>query len=89
MHAFLTELSEEDWARPGACDAWQIRDVLGHSIGGAERQKESLRRVLNGDAGSPEGFVHLDADAISGNNASPYVKFAAIWQRNDDGNHSI
>ena len=44
MHTFLSDLSQEDWARPSACDAWQVRDVLGHLIGGAERQMESLRR---------------------------------------------
>lgn len=73
MHTFLADLSEEDWARPSACDAWQVRDVLGHLIGGAERQMESLRRGLNGDAGPPEGFVPLDADAISANNARQYI----------------
>ncbi len=73
MHKFLAELSTEDWARPSACDAWQVRDVLGHLIGGAERQMESLRRGLGGDAGPPEGFVALDAEGISANNARQYV----------------
>lgn len=73
MHTFLAGLSEEDWARPSACDAWQVRDVLGHLIGGAERQMESLRRGLRGEAGPPEGFVPLDADGISANNARQYV----------------
>ena len=73
MHTFLAGLIEEDWARPSACDAWQVRDVLGHLVGGAERQMESLRRGLSGDAGPPEGFVPLDAEGISANNARQYV----------------
>ena len=73
MHTFLADLSSEDWARPSACDAWQVGDVLGHLIGGAERQMESLRRGLDGDSGPPEGFVPLDAEGISANNARQYV----------------
>ena len=73
MHTFLADLSEEDWARQSACEAWQVGDVLGHLIGGAERQMESLSRGLNGEAGPPEGFVPLDAEGISANNARQYV----------------
>ena len=73
MQTVLVDLSEEDWARPSACDAWEVRDVLGHLIGGAERQIENLKRGLNGESGPPEGFVPLDADGISANNARTYV----------------
>ena len=73
MQTVLVDLTEEDWARPSACDAWEVRDVLGHLIGGAERQMENLKRGLNGESGPPEGFVPLDAEGISANNARTYV----------------
>lgn len=73
LQAFLASLSQEDWQKPSACEHWEVRDVIGHLIGGAERQIESLRRGLAGDSAPPAGFVPLDADAISANNARQYV----------------
>ncbi len=78
IQAFLAGLSQEDWRRPSACEDWEVRDVIGHLIGGAERQVESLRRGLAGDSAPPAGFVPLDADAISANNAQQYQLVFAV-----------
>ena len=38
--AQLVELGEsltpEQWDAPSLCDAWRVRDVMGHLVGGAE-----------------------------------------------------
>ena len=57
VQAFLAGLSQEDWLRPSACEYWEVRDVIGHLIGGAERQMESLRRGMAGDSEPPAGFA--------------------------------
>lgn len=69
LHEFLAGLPEEALCRPSACDLWEVRDVLGHLIGGAERQIDSVRRGLQGDASPPPGFVPMDAATLSSTNA--------------------
>lgn len=69
IQGFLAGLPEEALCRPSACDLWEVRDVLGHLIGGAERQIDSLRRGLKGDASPPPGFVPMDAATLSSTNA--------------------
>ena len=66
---FLGGLSPEQMSRPSACDAWQVRDVASHLIGGAERQLESMRRGRAGESGPPEGFQPQDTTAVSTTNA--------------------
>ncbi len=62
-------LSQEQLELPSACSEWQVQDVLGHLIGGAQRQIDSMTRGLAGDSGPPEGFVPLDSSAASASNA--------------------
>lgn len=69
IHEFLSGQPEEAMHRPSACDLWEVRDVLGHLIGGAERQIDSVRRGLRGDAAAPPGFVPMDAETLSSTNA--------------------
>lgn len=69
IQGFLAGLPEEALCRPSACDLWEVRDVLGHLIGGAERQIDSMRRGLQGDASPPPGFVPMDAATLSSTNA--------------------
>lgn len=69
IQGYLAGLPEEALCRPSACDLWEVRDVLGHLIGGAERQIDSVRRGLQGDASPPPGFVPMDAATLSSTNA--------------------
>ena len=69
LHEFLVSLPPHELRRPSACDLWEVRDVLGHLIGGAERQIDSVRRGLQGDASPPPGFVPMDAATLSSTNA--------------------
>ena len=62
-------LSQQQLALPSACSEWQVQDVLGHLIGGAERQLDSMRRGRDGDSGPPSGFTPLDSSSTSATNA--------------------
>ena len=62
-------LSPEQLALPSACSEWQVQDVVGHLIGGAQRQIDSMTRGRAGDSGPPEGFVPADSATASANNA--------------------
>ncbi len=66
---FLGGLSLEQISLPSACDAWQVRDVASHLIGGAERQLESMRRGRAGESGPPEGFQPVNSETASSTNA--------------------
>lgn len=55
LHAFLAGLEATAWARPSACAAWSIGDVLAHLTQGADTWSASLTRAMAGDAGPPPG----------------------------------
>ncbi len=69
IRAYLGELTPEQWESQSACAEWQVRDVVSHLIGGAERQAESMERGRGGDSDPPAGFVAPDAAALSAANA--------------------
>jgi uncharacterized protein (TIGR03083 family) len=46
---YLQTLSVEAWCHPSACEAWEVRDVVGHLTAGAESYAEALSRGLQGD----------------------------------------
>ncbi len=62
-------LTPEQLALPSACSDWQVRDVLSHLIGGAERQIESMGRGRAGESGPPAGFTPMESAALSSTNA--------------------
>ena len=66
---YLGKLTPEQWELPSACAEWQVRDVVSHLIGGAERQAESMERGRGGDSNPPAGFVPPDPAALSATNA--------------------
>src|SRR6266849_5702030 len=66
---FLAGLSREEWTRPSACELWEVREVVAHLTGGAERQIQSMVRGRKGDAAPPPGFAPLDVAALSASNA--------------------
>ena len=50
---YLQSLSAEAWCYPSACEAWEVRDVVGHLILGAELYAEAISRGLQGDTSAP------------------------------------
>ena len=69
IREYLSGLTSEQWELPSACADWQVRDVVSHLIGGAERQAESMERGRDGDSDPPAGFVPPDPAALSATNA--------------------
>ncbi len=69
IREYLGKLTPEQWELPSACAEWQVRDVVSHLIGGAERQAESMERGRGGDSNPPAGFVPPEPAALSANNA--------------------
>ena len=43
IRGYLGDLTPEQWELPSACAEWQVRDVVSHMIGGAERQAETRK----------------------------------------------
>jgi uncharacterized protein (TIGR03083 family) len=56
IQQYLRLLSAEDLARPSACDAWEVRDVVAHLIGGVDLFAANISRGVHGDPTPPEGF---------------------------------
>jgi uncharacterized protein (TIGR03083 family) len=69
LREFLGALPTEAWELPSACDLWQVRDVVAHVTGGAERQIESMARGLRGDASPPPTFAPMDVATMAAHNA--------------------
>ena len=69
IREYLGKLTPEQWELPSACAEWQVRDVVSHLIGGAERQAESMERGRGGDPNPPAGFVPPEPAALSAANA--------------------
>ena len=67
-------LTPEQLALPSACSEWQVQDVIGHLIGGAERQLDSMRRGKGGDSGPAQGFTPMDSSTTSATNAERDVQ---------------
>ena len=67
-------LSPEQMALQSACSEWQVQDVVGHLIGGAQRQIDSMTRGRTGDSGPPEGFVPMPSTATSASNSQRDVQ---------------
>ena len=69
IRAYLGALTAWQWKLPSACAEWQVRDVVSHLIGGAERQAESMERGRGGDSNPPAGFVTQEPVELSATNA--------------------
>ena len=69
IREYLGKLTPQQWELPSACAEWQVRDVVSHLLGGAERQAESMARGRGGDSNPPAGFVPPEPAALSATNA--------------------
>lgn len=67
-------LSPEQMALQSACSEWQVQDVVGHLVGGAQRQVDSMTRGRAGDSGPPPGFTPTESSALSSSNSQRDVQ---------------
>ena len=79
LKEYLASLPTEAWSRASACDAWQVRDVVGHLTWAAEGFAESISRGVRGDAAAqlPDDFP-ADANVAS---LGEYIARSAIAHR--------
>ena len=56
LKEYLTGLPSDAWSRASACDAWQVRDVVGHLTWAAEGFADSISRGVGGDASAQAPF---------------------------------
>ena len=64
IQQYLTVLSAEDMARPSACDAWEVRDVVAHLTGGVDLFAANISRGVQGDSTPPEGFPPASVSSL-------------------------
>ena len=63
LHRYLSALPADSWSKPSTCDQWQIADIVGHLVLGAEGYAENVSRGLQGDPSPPEGRGPAGSDA--------------------------
>jgi len=64
IQQYLGVLSAEDMARPSACDAWEVRDVVAHLTGGVDLFAANISRGVQGDSTPPEGFPPASVSSL-------------------------
>jgi uncharacterized protein (TIGR03083 family) len=52
---YLHTLPANAWHHPSTCEAWEVRDVVGHLVWGAELYMRVIARGVQGDVSPPEG----------------------------------
>ena len=80
IYAWLQTLSDADWQRQSACDAWSNADVVGHTTLAVEMFAGNIARGLAGDSAPPEGMPaagQSDNAARMAANATRAVDFRA------------
>jgi uncharacterized protein (TIGR03083 family) len=56
LEEYLATLSPEAWARPSACERWEVGDVVGHLVFWAEPYTNWISRAVQGEYSPPEGW---------------------------------
>jgi uncharacterized protein (TIGR03083 family) len=51
---YLHTLPAHAWHHPSTCEAWEVRDVVGHLVWGAELHLRAIARGVQGDVSPPE-----------------------------------
>lgn len=76
---YLHALPTASWSWPGACDRWEVRDVVGHLILGAESTlMSSLVLLLYGRLPLPDAIA---AGHITAEGATALISSFAQWFR--------
>ncbi|MBA3654242.1 MAG: TIGR03086 family protein [Actinobacteria bacterium] len=60
----LRVVSAEDWSRLTPCDAWDVRALVNHVIGGNRRYKMLLRGASAAEVDATRSADHLGVDAV-------------------------
>jgi uncharacterized protein (TIGR03083 family) len=84
---YLHALPPEAWCRPSACEAWEVRDVVGHLIWAAMLYTEGISRGLRGDTSPLDGFP--PAGSFDTASYSAFTAQRAIAQRVSLGDHLL
>jgi|TARA_B100001971_G_scaffold15747_1_gene12333 uncharacterized protein (TIGR03083 family) len=56
IQQYLGVLSAEDMARPSACDAWEVGDVVAHLTAAVDLYEAAISKGITGDSNPPEGL---------------------------------
>ena len=84
---YLHALPAESWRRPSACDRWEVRDVVGHLILGAELYFGVVSRGLHGDTSPPEGFP--PAGSVNAASVAAFVDQMSVTRREHLGDQLL
>jgi uncharacterized protein (TIGR03083 family) len=76
---YLHALPAASWNQPSACDRWEVRDVVGHLILGAELYFGIVSRGLHGDTSPPEGFPQ--AGTVNATSVAAFVDQMSVTRR--------
>jgi len=80
---YLQTLPPDAWRRPSACALWEVRDVVGHLTGMAERFRGTVARAVRGDVSPPAGSPPVGTSTQAGRRA--FVARGAIARRESLG----
>jgi uncharacterized protein (TIGR03083 family) len=84
---YLRALPAASWRRPSACDRWEVRDVIGHLILGAELYFDVVSRGLHGDTTPPEGFPQ--AGSVNAASIAAFVDQMSVTRRENLGDQLL
>src|SRR5262245_49172212 len=84
---YLHALPADAWRHPSACEAWEVRDVVGHLTLVAELFADAVSRGVHGDVSPLEGFP--SAGALAGDSFSEFIAQSAIARRESLGDQLL
>lgn len=64
IQQYLGALPAEALAKPSACDAWEVRDVVAHLTGAVDLFAANIARGVQGDSSPPEGFPPASVSSL-------------------------
>ena len=87
LRQYLGGLPADAWTKQSACDLWQIRDVVGHLVGGAEFYAETVARGVQRISSPPEG--RQPAGTGSGASSAERIAQGGIANRERHGDQLL
>ena len=84
---YLHALPPDAWRRPSACHRWEVRDVVGHLILGAELYHSVISRGLQGNIAPLEGLPQ--AGTVNAASASPLIDQLSVARRESLGDQLL
>jgi Mycothiol maleylpyruvate isomerase N-terminal domain len=84
---YLHALPAASWNQPSAGNRWEVRDVVGHLILGAELYFGIVSRGLHGDTSPPEGFPQ--AGTVNATSVATFVDQMSVTRRENLGDQLL